>query len=55
MPILIDYHYFDGTHWEMGSVHNFFAYRGFNAPHTGKPYSEALLMGISGGVASTPG
>jgi hypothetical protein len=25
--------------------------QGLNAPHTGKPYSEALLLGISGGIA----
>jgi hypothetical protein len=35
---------------ENGSVHNFFAARGFTAPHTGEPYSEALLLGVSGGV-----
>jgi hypothetical protein len=31
-------------------VRNFFAQRGFRAPHTGQPYSEAFLMGVSGGV-----
>jgi len=50
MTVLKDYNQFDGRHWETGSVCNFYAYRGILAPHTGKPYSEAMLMGISGGV-----
>lgn len=50
MPTLIKYRQFDGRHWETGSVHNVLAYRGVKAPHTGKPLSEALLMGISGGL-----
>lgn len=50
MPILDNYQQFNGRHWETGSVHNFFAYTGVKAPHTGKPYSEALLLGVSGGA-----
>ncbi len=50
MPTLPKYKHFDGRHWETGTVHNYFAYRGVKAPHTGKPYTEALLMGVSGGV-----
>jgi hypothetical protein len=50
MAVLENYNQFDGLHWETGSVRNYFAYRGVNAPHTEKPYTEALLMGISGGV-----
>ncbi len=50
MPVLTDYHQFDGLHWETGTVRNYFDYRGIVAPHTGQPYSEALLMGISGGA-----
>jgi hypothetical protein len=50
MPILNNYNAFGGRHWETGSVHNFYAYRGINAPHTGLPYSEALLLGVSGGI-----
>jgi hypothetical protein len=41
---------FNGRHWETGSIHNALALQGVNAPHTGKPYSEALLLGISGGI-----
>src|SRR5690606_4481316 len=33
-----------------GTVANFMAFRGMRAPHTGKPYSEALLLGVSGGA-----
>jgi hypothetical protein len=50
MPILEDYAQFNGRHWETGTVANFLAYTGAKAPHTGRPYSEALLMGISGGA-----
>jgi len=50
MPTLTKYRQFDGRHWETGSVHNVLAYRGVKAPHTGQPLSEALLMGISGGL-----
>lgn len=50
MPTLTDYSEFNGRHWETGSVCNVLAYRGVTAPHTGAPYSEALLLGISGGV-----
>jgi hypothetical protein len=50
MPTLEDYAQFDGLHWETGTVRNFFDYRGVKAPHTGEPYTEAMLMGISGGA-----
>ena len=41
----------NGRHWETGSIHNALALQGVKAPHTGKPYSEALLLGVSGGIA----
>jgi hypothetical protein len=50
MPIIDNYDQFSGRHWESGSVRNFFAQRGFLAPHTGQPYSEAFLLGVSGGI-----
>ena len=50
MPILKNYQQFDGRHWETGTVANFLAYTGAKAPHTERPYSEALLMGVSGGA-----
>lgn len=42
---------FTGRHWETGSIHNALSLQGITAPHTGKPYSEALLLGVSGGIA----
>jgi len=50
MTILKDYQQFGGRHWETGSIHNALAYQGVKAPHTGETVSEALLLGISGGV-----
>src|SRR5215207_9351838 len=40
-----------GRHWETGSIHNALALQGVKAPHTGEPFSEALLLGVSGGIA----
>ena len=40
----------DGRHWETGSIQNALALQGAVAPHTGEPYSEALLLGVSGGI-----
>ena len=50
MPQLANYAAFDGLHWETGSVRNALDYAGARAPHTGLPYSEALLMGVSSGA-----
>lgn len=50
MPTLGDYQQFGGRHWETGAVHNFMAYCAYTLPHNGKPPSEALLMGVSGGA-----
>ena len=50
MPILPDYHDFSGRHWETAAIRNHLAYRGYQAPHTGEPYTEALMMGVSGGA-----
>jgi len=50
MPILADYEQFNGRYWETGTVANHWTYRGVVAPHTGEPYSEALLLGVSGGI-----
>jgi hypothetical protein len=50
MPTLPKYKHFAGRHWETGTIHNYLACLGVRAPHTGRPYSEALLLGVSGGV-----
>ena len=42
---------FTGRHYETGSVHNVLALQGVKAPHTNKPFSEAFLLGVSGGIA----
>ena len=51
MPILPKYAQFAGRHWETGSVSNALAYAGARVPQTKQPYTEALLLGISGGAA----
>jgi hypothetical protein len=48
--MLKDYHEFSGRHPETGTIRNALAYQGVKAPHTGEPLSEALLLGVSGGV-----
>jgi hypothetical protein len=50
VPTLENYDYFGGLWWETGSVQKALAYQGVKAPHTGEPLTEAMLMGISGGV-----
>jgi hypothetical protein len=50
MTVLKDYKQFGGRNWETGSVHNIFAYQGVQGPHDGQPLSEALLLGMSGGI-----
>src|SRR5881296_2435277 len=40
-----------GRHYETGTLCNAWALGGATAPHTGQPYSEALLLGVSGGIA----
>jgi hypothetical protein len=50
MTALPNYHAFDGTYWETGSIRNALDYAGVMAPHTQKPFSEAMLLGISGGI-----
>jgi hypothetical protein len=51
MTILPGYQHFNGRHYETGSVHNILSYQGYTAPHSGEAYSEALLLGVSGGIA----
>src|SRR5688572_9577533 len=50
MTTLKDYKNFDGVHYETGSVHNILAYQGLKMPHTKAAPSEALLLGLSGGI-----
>lgn len=50
MTTLKDYKNFDGIHYETGSVHNILAYQGVKMPHTKTAPTEALLLGLSGGI-----
>ena len=50
MTVLSTYQQFNGRHYETGSLHNILAYLGAKNPTTGQPLSEALLLGISGGI-----
>ncbi len=52
MAFLADYSQFGGVHWETGSIRNVLAHQGVIAPHTGKPLSEAMLLGVSGGIVA---
>ncbi len=50
MDVRLDKGPLEGRHYETGTLRNAWALRGAKAPHTGKPYSEALLLGVSGGI-----
>ncbi len=50
MPTLANYTQFEGRYWDTASIRNALDYQGVKAPHTGAPYTEAMLLGISGGV-----
>lgn len=50
MVALKNYHLFGGTHPETSSVQHALEYQGITVPQTGKPLSEATLLGISGGI-----
>ena len=50
MPTLSNFTQFAGRYWDTAVIRNVLDYQGVKAPHTGQPYSEAMLLGISGGV-----
>jgi hypothetical protein len=52
MPTIEGYNRFGGTHWETASICNVLAHQAVKAPHTREPLSEAMLLGLSGGVTS---
>jgi hypothetical protein len=41
---------FDGIHYETGNVHNLLSCLDFRMPHSNAAPSEALLLGLSGGI-----
>src|SRR5215213_1651544 len=52
MTTLTGYNHFTGLHFATGYLTNALAYQGVVAPHTGQPYTEAMLMGINGGLCA---
>lgn len=50
MPTLPNFTQFEGRYWDTAAIRSALDYQGVKAPHTGQPYSEAMLLGISGGV-----
>ncbi len=48
--ILDGYRLLGGTHTETSALRNMLAFHGVQAPHTGEPFSEAMLLGIGGGI-----
>ena len=52
MAELRDYNEYGGDHWELGALRNALAYQGARMPHTGQAPTEALLLGIAGGIVA---
>lgn len=52
MKLLAHYTQFGGTHPETATLTNALAALGVGAPHTGQPFSEALIFGIAGGLGA---
>jgi hypothetical protein len=50
MPPIQSYRRFGGTHPETAALTNVLAARRIVAPHTGQPFSEAMIFGIGGGL-----
>lgn len=50
MAVLQGYDRFGGLHWETGSFGHALAHLGILAPHTGEPFSEAMLLGLGRGI-----
>jgi hypothetical protein len=50
MMILDRYTQFGGVNPETATITNVLASQGLTAPHTGRPFSEAMLFGIAGGI-----
>ena len=50
MPTLENFTKFEGRYWDTAAIRNALDFQGVIAPHTGQPYTEAMLLGVSGGV-----
>ncbi len=47
-----NYQHFGGRHWDTAAMKNLMAHAAVTAPHTGQPFSEALCLGIAGGIGA---
>lgn len=52
MTVITGYDHFGGIHPETASIANCLRYLGVENPATGKPFSEAMLFGIAGGLGA---
>src|SRR5688500_4114204 len=52
MATISSYQQFGGTHPETAALANMLAALGVNAPHTNQPLSEAMLLGVAGGLGA---
>jgi hypothetical protein len=52
MPVLPGYTQFGGQHPETAALTNLLAWAGYQAPHTRQPYTEAMLLGLGGGLGA---
>jgi hypothetical protein len=52
MPTLPHYTQFGGCHPETAALTNALAAQGVTAPHSGQPYTEAMLLGLGGGLGA---
>ncbi len=52
MSVITGYDYFGGIHPETATIANCLRYLGVEDPATGKPFSEAMLFGIGGGLGA---
>ncbi|HET6201282.1 MAG TPA: hypothetical protein VFI25_00620 [Planctomycetota bacterium] len=46
------YRHFGGVHPDTAAIKNILAHAGFVDPLTGKPFTEAAILGIAGGIGS---
>ncbi len=53
MTMLPDFQQVGGQTSEVAALRNALAYLGIPAPHTGEPFSEAMLYGINGGIGAS--
>jgi hypothetical protein len=52
MPKIEGYSQFGGIHWESAAIRNVLTYVGAKNPHTGAPFTEAMIFGLAGGIGA---